>query len=49
VYGPLVLLAADILGRVLGRPGEFPVAFMTAILGAPVLIALMTRRRAVQL
>lgn len=49
IYGPVVLLGADILGRVVARPGEYPVAFMTALIGAPVLIAMMARRRVISL
>lgn len=49
VYGPTVLLTADILGRVIARPGEYPVGFMTALIGAPMLIALMLRRRVMNL
>ncbi|WP_258064820.1 iron ABC transporter permease [Pseudoclavibacter sp. AY1H1] len=49
IYGPAVLLAADILGRVVAQPGEYPVAFMMAIIGAPVLIAMMARRRVISL
>ncbi|MCG0239709.1 MAG: iron ABC transporter permease [Firmicutes bacterium] len=48
VTGPLVLLGADILGRVLARPGELPVGIVTALLGAPFLIALARRRRGVE-
>ena len=43
---PVIVLAADVLGRVLGRPGEIEVGIMTAVIGAPVLIALVRRRRA---
>lgn len=42
---PVLVLAADALGRVLGRPGEVEVGVVTAIIGAPVLIALVRRRR----
>ncbi|WP_374947557.1 FecCD family ABC transporter permease [Agreia sp.] len=49
IYGPVVLLGADILGRVIARPGEYPVAFMTALIGAPTLIAVMARRRVISL
>ncbi|GIF26413.1 iron ABC transporter permease [Paractinoplanes tereljensis] len=38
VCGPVLLLAADIVGRVVIRPGELPVGIVTAFVGAPVLI-----------
>ncbi|MGP9537361.1 FecCD family ABC transporter permease [Brachybacterium sp. AOP43-C2-M15] len=43
---PVIVLAADVVGRVLGRPGEIEVGIMTAVIGAPVLIALVRRRTA---
>jgi ABC-type Fe3+-siderophore transport system permease subunit len=46
VLAPSLLLAADILGRVVMRPGEIPVGVVTAFIGAPVLIALVRRTRA---
>lgn len=45
VLAPTLLLAADILGRVLARPGELQVGIVTAFLGAPVFIAVILRRR----
>jgi iron complex transport system permease protein len=45
VLGPLLLLAADTLGRIAIRPGELPVGVVTAIIGVPVFIALVRRRR----
>ncbi|MER5492966.1 iron chelate uptake ABC transporter family permease subunit [Streptomyces sp. NPDC002490] len=44
--GPVLVLAADVLGRVVGRPGEIEVGILTAVIGAPVLIALVRRRKA---
>ncbi len=44
VAGPVVVLLADVLGRVLIAPAEIPVGVMTAFVGAPVLIALARRR-----
>jgi iron complex transport system permease protein len=38
VCGPVLLLAADIIGRVVVRPGELPAGIVTAFVGAPVLI-----------
>ncbi|WP_406403504.1 FecCD family ABC transporter permease [Streptomyces uncialis] len=43
--GPVLVLAADTLGRVIARPGEIEVAVLTAVIGAPVLIALVQRRK----
>ena len=43
---PIMVLAADVLGRVIARPGEIEVGILTAVIGAPVLIALVRRRRA---
>ena len=41
---PLVLVA-DVLGRVVLRPGELPVGIVTAFIGAPVLVALARRKK----
>ena len=43
---PVLLLASDILGRVVARPGEIQAGIVTAVIGAPVLIALVRRRKA---
>lgn len=43
---PGLLLAADILGRLLLFPGELEVGLVTAFLGAPVLVALARRTKA---
>lgn len=43
---PVLVLAADVIGRVIARPGEIEVGVVTAIIGAPVLIALVRRRKA---
>jgi iron complex transport system permease protein len=49
VLAPILLLAADILGRVVARPGELQVAIVTAFLGAPVFIALVRRKKLAEL
>nr|WP_205709700.1 iron chelate uptake ABC transporter family permease subunit [Kineococcus siccus] len=49
VLAPALLLLADVLGRVVVPPGELQVSIVTALLGAPVLIALVRRRRLAQL
>src|SRR5690625_263295 len=46
---PVLLLSADVLGRILVSPNELQVGVVTAFLGAPVLIALVTRRGPVRL
>jgi iron complex transport system permease protein len=46
VLGSTLLLAADIVGRVIARPGEIEVGVVTAFLGAPMLIVLARRGRA---
>lgn len=49
VLGPILLVGADVLGRVIARPGEIEVGIMTAALGAPVFIALVRRRKLAEL
>jgi iron complex transport system permease protein len=49
VLGPVLLLAADVLGRVIARPGEVQVGIVLAFVGAPVFIALVRRTRIAQL
>jgi len=44
VAGPTLLLAADVVGRIVMRPGELAVGIVTALVGAPVLIVLARRR-----
>ncbi len=46
VLAPSLLLLADIIGRVIMRPGELQVGIVTAFIGAPVLIALVRRQKA---
>ena len=49
VLGPILLLGADVIGRVVVRPSELEVGIVTALVGAPVFIALVRRRRIAQL
>jgi len=49
LLGPVLLLGADVIGRVVARPGELEVGIVTAVIGAPVFIALVRRRRIAQL
>lgn len=46
VLGPLLLLCADIIGRLVVRPSELQVGVVTAILGTPFFIWLTWRTRA---
>ena len=45
LLGPVLLLTADVVGRVIARPGEVQVAIVTALLGAPVFVVLVRRHR----
>ena len=47
--GALVLLVADVLGRVIAPPGEVQAGLVVAFVGAPMLISLVLRRRQVAL
>lgn len=49
LLGPVLLLGADIIGRVILPPGEVQVGIMTAVVGAPVFVWLVRRRRMAQL
>jgi iron complex transport system permease protein len=49
VLGAILLLAGDIVGRVVAPPGELEVGIVTAALGAPFFIWLVRRRRLVAL
>lgn len=46
LLAPILLLASDILGRFVMHPSEIPVGVVTAFVGAPVLVALVRRRKA---
>lgn len=47
LLGPILVLAADVTGRVVLRPSELPVGVVTALIGVPVLIVLVRRTRTV--
>lgn len=49
LLGGLLLLVADIAGRVVNRPGELEVGVMLAAIGAPFFIAYVRRRKLVSL
>lgn len=45
VLAPLLLLVADVVGRLVARPEELQVGILTALIGAPFFIMLVRRRR----
>lgn len=45
VLAPTLLLASDVVGRIVVRPGELQVGIVTALVGAPFFIAQVRRRR----
>ncbi|MFF8732834.1 FecCD family ABC transporter permease [Streptomyces sp. NPDC015171] len=49
VLAPVLLLGADVTGRVVARPAEVQVGIITALIGGPVFIFLVRRRRTAQL
>ena len=49
ILSPVLLLGADVFGRVVARPSELQVGIVTALIGGPVFIFLVRRRRTAQL
>lgn len=49
LMGPVLILVADVAGRVIAPPAEVQVGVMTALIGVPVFIALIRTRRQVGL
>ncbi|WP_179166503.1 iron chelate uptake ABC transporter family permease subunit [Streptomyces sp. CB03238] len=49
VLSPVLLLGSDVLGRVVARPSELQVGIVTALVGGPVFIHLVRRKRMAQL
>ncbi|TCC53350.1 iron ABC transporter permease [Kribbella capetownensis] len=45
LLAPILLLASDIVGRIVARPGELQVGIVTAVIGAPFFIILVRRRK----
>ncbi|PPH34407.1 iron ABC transporter permease [Rathayibacter sp. AY1E3] len=45
LLGALLLLVADVVGRVVARPSDVEVGIVTALIGAPVLIAIVRRSK----
>ncbi|MEU9835159.1 iron ABC transporter permease [Streptosporangium sp. NPDC048047] len=49
LLGAAALLGADVVGRVVARPGELEVGVVLALLGAPFFVALVRRRKPLSL
>lgn len=49
VLSPVLLLGADVVGRMVARPAELQVGIVTAVIGAPVFVLLVRRRKMAQL
>ena len=49
LLAPVLLLVSDVVGRLILPPGEVPVGIMTAVIGAPVFIAIIRRRKLAEL
>ncbi|GHG54249.1 ABC transporter permease [Flavimobilis marinus] len=49
LLGPVLVLVADVVGRVVALPGQLQVGVVTAVIGAPVFIALVRRRKVSEL
>lgn len=47
VLGPMLVLVADVTGRLVLRPAEVPVGVVTSLIGVPLLIVLVRRTRTV--
>ncbi|MCX5419796.1 iron ABC transporter permease [Streptomyces sp. NBC_00078] len=48
ILSPVLLLGADVIGRVVARPSELQAGIVTALIGGPVFIFLVRRRRTAQ-
>lgn len=49
ILSPVLLLGSDVIGRLVARPAELQVGIVTAVIGGPVFIFLVRRRRTAQL
>lgn len=49
VLAPVLLLGSDVVGRVVARPSELQVGIVTALIGGPVFVQLVRRKRMAQL
>lgn len=44
LLGAAMVVLADVIGRVINRPGELPAGILTALVGVPVLLVLLRRK-----
>jgi iron complex transport system permease protein len=49
IAGAILVLISDVIGRIVLWPSELEVSVVTAIIGAPVFIAIVRRRRLAEL
>jgi iron complex transport system permease protein len=49
LLGPVIVLGADVVGRLVAKPTEIEAGLMVAVIGAPVLILLVRRGKAVSM
>ena len=49
LIGAILIMVADVVGRLVARPGEVQVGIVMAVLGVPVFIALVRRRKLAEL
>ncbi|MGQ0679872.1 MAG: FecCD family ABC transporter permease [Actinomycetota bacterium] len=49
ILAPVLLLGSDIIGRIIARPGEVQVGIITALVGSPVFVMLVRRRKLAEL
>lgn len=45
LFAPVLLLGADVIGRMIARPGEVQVGVLTAVIGGPCLVAVVRRSK----
>jgi len=49
LLGATLLVLADVIGRIIARPGELPVGIVVAFIGAPLFFMLVFQRKGVAL
>jgi iron complex transport system permease protein len=49
LLSPVLLLGSDVIGRLVARPSEVQVGIVTSLIGGPVFIYLVRRRRTAKL